>query len=267
MQLVLLYPRLVLLQPVLTKKKEVSDSHFFYRQLQTSWLDILRQFVWVFVWVISCGYTCLLSKVTLWVIALGWERSGFPVRFIPPVTLQIITQDQLLTWQYLAGNLIHHGDRKPRNKGLACGRSSAASHTAIPGRFSYPKLRLTKNLMRRRRLRLRFLQSLQLLYLFYRTRRLQVARRSTRAWVFARPQNWFQELLINRALDHWWKENFRVSRATFEFIYRLVGPAIARRNTRMRGYLPEFQSCTTKMCCGFQNYIFLTPDWLNCSCG
>ena len=86
----------------------------------------------------SCGYTCLLPKVTLWVIALGWDRFGFPVRFSPPVTLQIITQDQLLTWQYLAGNFIHHGDRKPRNIRLACGRSFA-SNTVIPGRFSYPK--------------------------------------------------------------------------------------------------------------------------------
>ena len=92
----------------------------------------------------SCGYTCLLPKVTLWVIALGWDRFGFPVRFSPPVTLQIITQGQLLTWQYLAGNLIHHGDRKPRNIRLACGCSSA-SHTAIPGRFSCPKLRVMKN--------------------------------------------------------------------------------------------------------------------------
>ena len=66
------------------------------------------------------------------------------MRFSPPVTLQIINQGQLLTWQYLAGNLNHHGDRKPRNIQLACGRSSA-SHTAIPGRFSYPKLRVTKN--------------------------------------------------------------------------------------------------------------------------
>ena len=74
---------------------------------------------------ISCGYTCLLPKVTLWVIALGWDRFGFPVRFSPPVTLQIITQGQLLTWQYLEGNLIHHGDRKPRNIWLACGCSSA----------------------------------------------------------------------------------------------------------------------------------------------
>ena len=64
----------------------------------------------------SCGYTRLLPEVTLWVIALGWDRFGFPVRFSPPVILQIITQGQLLTWQYLTGNLIHHGDRKPRIK-------------------------------------------------------------------------------------------------------------------------------------------------------
>ena len=47
----------------------------------------------------SCGYTRLLPEVTLWVIALGWDRFGFPVRFNPPVTLQIITRGRLLTWQ------------------------------------------------------------------------------------------------------------------------------------------------------------------------
>ena len=46
----------------------------------------------------SCGYTRLLPEVTLWVIALGRDLFGFPVRFIPPVTLQIITRGQLLTW-------------------------------------------------------------------------------------------------------------------------------------------------------------------------
>ena len=87
--------------------------------------------------------------------------------------------------------------------------------------------------MRRRHLRVRFLQSLQMLYLFYRNRCLEVSRRPRHAWIFPRPQNWFQELLNNRALDHWWNENFRVSRATFEYICRLVGPAIVRQNTRM----------------------------------
>ena len=172
-----------------------------------------------------------------------------------------------MTWQYLAGNLIH-GDRmeianRETNGLLAVVLLLLIRQYTVDLAIQNFVLRR----MRRRRLRLRFLQFLQLLYLFYRTRRLRVARRRRCAWVFPRPQNWFQELLITRALDPWWKENFRVSRATFEFICRLVGPAIARRNTRMRGYLPEFQSCTTKMCCGFQNYIFLTSDWLNCSCG
>ena len=61
---------------------------------------------------------------------------------------------------------------------------------------------------RRRRFRLRYLQGLSALYLNLRARR-QFARRPRRAWVFPRPQNWFQELLNNNALDHWWKENFR----------------------------------------------------------
>ena len=47
------------------------------------------------------GYTRLLPEVILCVIALGWDRFGFPVRFSPQVTLQIITQGRLLTWQYL----------------------------------------------------------------------------------------------------------------------------------------------------------------------
>jgi len=92
--------------------------------------------------------------------------------------------------------------------------------------------------MRRRRLRVRFLQSLQMLYLFYRNCRLQVAHRPRPAWLFPCPQNWFQELLNNRALYHWWKENFQVSWATFEYICRLVGPAIVRQNTQMRDAVP-----------------------------
>ena len=35
------------------------------------------------------------------------------------------------------------------------------------------------------------------------------------AWVFPQPQNWFQQLLNSNTLDHWWKENFRVSHDTF----------------------------------------------------
>ena len=56
--------------------------------------------------------------------------------------------------------------------------------------------------MRRRHVRIRFVESLQILYLFYRNHHLQVARQPRRAWIFPHPQNWFQELLNNRALDH-----------------------------------------------------------------
>ena len=54
------------------------------------------------------------------------------------------------------------------------------------------------------------------------------------AWVFPQPQNWFQQLLNSNTLDHWWKENFRVSRDTFEYICQLVGLALQRQKTRMQ---------------------------------
>ena len=44
-----------------------------------------------------CGYTHVLPEVTLWVIGLGCDRFGFPVRLYFPITLQIITLGQLLT--------------------------------------------------------------------------------------------------------------------------------------------------------------------------
>ena len=83
---------------------------------------------------------------------------------------------------------------------------------------------------RRRRFQLRYLQGLSAFYLHLRAHR-ELARRPRRVWVFPRPQNWFQQLLNNNALDHWWKENFRVSRDTFEYICQLVGPALQRQNT------------------------------------
>ena len=58
------------------------------------------------------------------------------------------------------------------------------------------------------------------------------------AWVFPQPQNWFQQLLNSNTLDHWWKENFRVSRDTFEYICQLVGLALQRQNTGMRDAIP-----------------------------
>lgn len=87
---------------------------------------------------------------------------------------------------------------------------------------------------RRRRQQIRLLQSIEQLYLYLH----QPLRQPRRSWVFPRPQNWFELLLNDRTLDHWWKENFRVTPGTFEYICQLVGPALQRQNTRMRAAIP-----------------------------
>jgi len=71
------------------------------------------------------------------------------------------------------------------------------------------------------------------------------ARRSV--WSLSRPQLWFERMLNDRSLDGWWKENFRVSRATFEYICRLVGPALSRQDTAMRAAGPVEKRVSTSL--------------------
>ena len=35
-------------------------------------------------------------------------------------------------------------------------------------------------------------------------------------------------------VDDWWRENFRISRRTFEYIVGVVGPDLTKRDTRLR---------------------------------
>ena len=58
------------------------------------------------------------------------------------------------------------------------------------------------------------------------------------AWVHPRPQFWFENLLRSHALNTWWKENFRVSMLTFDYICRAVGPVIPRQDTILRAAIP-----------------------------
>ena len=39
-------------------------------------------------------------------------------------------------------------------------------------------------------------------------------------------------------MEDWWKENFRISRRTFEYIVRVVGPDLSRRDTKLRQSIP-----------------------------
>ena len=64
--------------------------------------------------------------------------------------------------------------------------------------------------IRRRRLRLRFINAIahSIYYLTAQRNNRACARAPRSVWVLPRSQIWFQQLLNDHALDHWWKENF-----------------------------------------------------------
>ena len=63
---------------------------------------------------------------------------------------------------------------------------------------------------------------------------LKNTRRARRAWTWPRNQFWFESLLQRDFVEDWWKENFRISRRTFEYIVRVVGLDLTKRDTRLR---------------------------------
>ena len=69
--------------------------------------------------------------------------------------------------------------------------------------------------------------------LINRRRQRHRQRRARRqAWVYPRPQGWFEEMYNNRLLRALWKHLFRVTRETFDFICQLVEIHV-RSNTRV----------------------------------
>ena len=62
---------------------------------------------------------------------------------------------------------------------------------------------------------------------------LKNTRRARHAWEWPRNQFWFESLLQGDFVEDWWKENFRISRRTFEYIVRVVGPDLTKRDTRL----------------------------------
>ena len=94
--------------------------------------------------------------------------------------------------------------------------------------------------IRRQRLRLRFInaKSHSIYYLIARQNNCACARAPKSVWVFPRPQMWFWQLVNGHALHHLWKENFRVTRAIFEYICQLVGKALRRQDTQMKDAIP-----------------------------
>lgn len=54
------------------------------------------------------------------------------------------------------------------------------------------------------------------------------------AWVYPRPQGWFEEMYQNPVFSTLWKNDFRVTKETFDYVCQLVGPDLSRQNTRFR---------------------------------
>ena len=67
---------------------------------------------------------------------------------------------------------------------------------------------------------------------------INVGRRRKSVWVLARPQFWFENMVLNQYEDNLWREHFRVSRETFRYICDLVGHHLVRQDTNMRRAIP-----------------------------
>ena len=58
--------------------------------------------------------------------------------------------------------------------------------------------------------------------------------RPRRAWALPRRQLWIQDMLNVNFLQYTWKKHFRIEKATFDYICRLLRPNIERENTNLR---------------------------------
>lgn len=90
--------------------------------------------------------------------------------------------------------------------------------------------------------RRRFLNRVRLFVIRNRRNRIMLMQRQLnqgrryqrRFWTVPRPQLWFDDMLQNRNEDRFWREHFRISRNTFQFICNLVRPELTRQDTTMR---------------------------------
>ena len=55
-----------------------------------------------------------------------------------------------------------------------------------------------------------------------RRQRQASARRRRAVWVYPKPQGWFEEIYQNPVLSASWKNDFRVSKETFDYIWQLI---------------------------------------------
>ena len=77
-------------------------------------------------------------------------------------------------------------------------------------------------------------QRRSMLMFFSQMKQQNMQHRQRRAWLWPHSQNWFRSLLANPALNFLWKEHFRVTRKTFEYLCDLVGVNLQKQHMRFR---------------------------------
>ena len=73
-----------------------------------------------------------------------------------------------------------------------------------------------------------------MLMFFSQMNQQNAQRRQRRAWLWPRSQNWLCSSLGNPALNFLWKEHFRVTRQTFQYLRALVWVNLQKQHTRFR---------------------------------
>ena len=85
-------------------------------------------------------------------------------------------------------------------------------------------------------------------------------RNTRRAWPWPRNQFWVESLLQGDFVEEWWKQNFRISRYTFENTVRVVDPDLSKRRTTLDRILSG-KSC--KWCLEWKMQCLLLSDGLS----
>ena len=126
-----------------------------------------------------------------------------------------VQERSLRSWRF-CGRSINMKAAKPRKRALlTLTLTLTIPLGASPLVFAAPPFKLTQN---------------------RQLRRLTRARRV--AWVYPRPQGRFEEMYGNPVMFSLRKNDFRVSKETFDYICQLVGPYLSRQNPRLRKAIP-----------------------------
>ena len=73
-------------------------------------------------------------------------------------------------------------------------------------------------------------------------------------WMFVRSSTWWDDIVLNRFGPRDWKENFRIGKATFDYLCHNLQPLIQKQTTNMR------RPVSVERCVAVTLWILATPS-------